>query len=153
MLFVGLATATWAQDEYRIQFTYDNAGNQTLRDRVCINCGSAKQAVDSLAVEDVVLEEDLLENAASLGNGDSTSRIVAYPNPVTNLLSVEWEADQKQVAQIVLFSGIGQQLYQKTIKSGYGNLDLNFAIYPTGRYIVSVFYTDNTKQTFHVIKK
>lgn len=151
MLFA-FGTVVWAQDEYRIQFTYDSAGNQTLRDRVCINCSTSKQAVDSLVVEDLVLEEAVLPDAV-LPQQEQVSQIVAYPNPVTELLAVEWVATEKQVAQVVLFSGIGQQLYQKTIKSSQGNLNLDFSMYPVGRYIVSVFYTDNTKQTFHVIKK
>ncbi|PWL39604.1 hypothetical protein DKG77_01865 [Flagellimonas aquimarina] len=146
-------TSTFAQSQYKIQFSYDSAGNQTLRDRVCINCNTSKEALDSTLVEDVALQEDILEDVSGLNEGDNFSNIVAYPNPVTEQLTVEWQDTQRQVAQIILFNGIGQQLFQKTIKNRQGSLGLNFGIYPAGRYMVSVFYTDNTKQTFHVIKK
>lgn len=146
-------TSTFAQSQYKIQFSYDSAGNQTLRDRVCINCNTSKEALDSTLVEDVALQEDILEDLSGLNEDDDFSNIVAYPNPVTEQLTVEWQDTQRQVAQIILFNGIGQQLYQKTVTNRQGSLGLNFGIYPAGRYMVSVFYTDNTKQTFHVIKK
>lgn len=146
-------TSAFAQSQYKIQFSYDSAGNQTLRDRVCINCNTSKEALDSTLVEDVALQEDILEDISGLNEDDDFSNIVAYPNPVTEQLTVEWQDTQRQVAQIILFNGIGQQLYQKTVTNRQGSLGLNFGIYPAGRYMVSVFYTDNTKQTFHVIKK
>lgn len=146
-------TSAFAQSQYKIQFSYDSAGNQTLRDRVCINCNTSKEALDSTLVEDVALQEDILEDLSGLNEEDDFSNIVAYPNPVTEQLTVEWQDTQRQVAQIILFNGIGQQLYQKTVTNRQGSLGLNFGIYPAGRYMVSVFYTDNTKQTFHVIKK
>lgn len=146
-------TSAFAQSQYKIQFSYDSAGNQTLRDRVCINCNTSKEALDSTLVEDVALQEDILEDVSGLNEDDDFSNIVAYPNPVTEQLTVEWQDTQRQVAQIILFNGIGQQLYQKTVTNRQGSLGLNFGIYPAGRYMVSVFYTDNTKQTFHVIKK
>ncbi len=142
-----------AQNQYKIQFSYDSAGNQTLRDRVCINCGTSKETVDSTKVEEIALQDDVLEGISGQEDENGNSNITAYPNPVTELLTVEWVDDQKQVAQIILFSGIGQQLARKTIKSRQGSLNLDFARYPQGRYIVSVFYTDQTRQTFHVIKK
>ncbi|UII77353.1 T9SS type A sorting domain-containing protein [Flagellimonas sp. HMM57] len=153
MLWIFSLTAAMAQSQYKIQFSYDSAGNQTLRDRVCVNCGTSKQALDSTLVEEVALQEDILEELSGLNEGDNFSNIVAYPNPVTEQLTVQWQDNQKQVAQIVLFNGIGQQLFQKVVQNRQGSMNLNFGIYPAGRYMVSVFYTDNTKQTFHVIKK
>lgn len=114
-----MGTALIAQDEYRVQFGYDSAGNQTLRDWVCINCGTSKvKDVDSTKVEEVALEDDILEGITNKQNNTGTSNIVAYPNPVTELLTVEWVANEKEVSQIILFSGIGQQLLQRTIKAG-----------------------------------
>ncbi len=152
ILWLFLGASLMAQNQYEIQFNYDAAGNQTSRDRVCINCGSSKEAVDSTLVEDIALEEDILDDLAGLDESGS-SRIAAYPNPVTNILTVEWLDNQKEVAQIILFSGIGRQLLQRNVTSKQGSLELDFARYPQGRYIISVFYTDKTKQTFHVLKR
>ncbi|WP_159075847.1 T9SS type A sorting domain-containing protein [Muricauda brasiliensis] len=154
LLWAFMGTALLAQDEYRVQFSYDSAGNQTLRDWVCINCGTSKEAVvDSTKVEEVALENDILEGILDKKNITGTSTIVAYPNPVTEQLTVEWVDNEKQVAQVILFSGIGQQLFQRTIKSRQGNTNIDFGIYAPGRYILSVYYTDNTNQTFHILKK
>lgn len=153
LLWAFMGTALLAQDEYRVQFSYDSAGNQTLRDWVCINCGTSKEVADSTKVEEVVLEEDILEGITDQQDNTGTSNIVAYPNPVTELLTVEWVDNEKQVAQVILFSGIGQQLFQRTIKSRQGSTGIDFSIYAPGRYILSVYYTDNTNQTFHILKK
>jgi len=135
-----------AQDEYRIQFGYDSAGNQILRDRVCINCNSAKSEVDSTAIAELDEKNDLLEDDSN------SSEIFAYPNPTTNILQVEWVADENNVVQVVVFSGDGRQLESLPIKSNWRKQDLNFSMYPTGRYIVTVLYADKTKQSFQVIK-
>nr|WP_299170380.1 T9SS type A sorting domain-containing protein [uncultured Allomuricauda sp.] len=152
-LLIFLTTAAWAQDQYEIQFTYDAAGNQTLRDRVCINCGSSKQEVqDSTSVVELDLEEDILQDA--FGDKDiEDGTVVAYPNPVSSNLSVEWIKTEKRVSHIILYSGVGQQLFRRDISSNQGNLDLYMGNYPIGRYILYVQYADNTKKTFHIIKK
>ncbi len=149
-----LLGSLWAQQQYAIQFSYDAAGNQTLRDRVCINCqGSGREpVVDSTEVVTVDLEDDILQDAL----GEETvedSRIMAYPNPVTNMLHIEWVNTEKPVAQIVLFSGIGRQLYHTDISTRQGNLDLDLTAYPPGRYILYVQYTDRSKKAFHILKK
>ncbi|MEM9361246.1 MAG: T9SS type A sorting domain-containing protein [Bacteroidota bacterium] len=149
-----LGSTTWAQNQYKIQFSYDSAGNQTLRDRVCINCGTSKEVLDSIPTEDVAIQEDLLEDLSGVDNTPETiSNIAAYPNPVTDLLTVEWRDNERRVAKVILFSGIGRQLYEKTISSRQGNTQLSFATYPTGHYILSVYYTDSTRKTFHILKK
>lgn len=154
LLWAFMGTALLAQDEYRVQFGYDSAGNQTLRDWVCINCGTSKaEVVDSTIVEEVALDDDILQGITDQQENMGTSNIVAYPNPVTELLTVEWVDNEKQVAQVILFSGIGQQLFQRTIKNRQGNTNIDFGIYAPGRYILSVYYTDNTNQTFHILKK
>lgn len=145
--------ALMAQQQYAIQFSYDAAGNQTLRNRVCVNCqGAAREPLDTTEVVTVDLEEDILQDAL----GEETvedPRIMAYPNPVTNILHVEWVNTEKPVAQMVLFSGIGRQLYQTDISTRQGNLNLDFSTYPPGRYILYVQYTDRSKKAFHILKK
>lgn len=151
LLFIMLGgSSIHAQSQYKIQFSYDTAGNQSLRDRVCVNCGSTAKAVDSTLVADVDEKSDLIEEKEDtledLG-------IVAYPNPVTDILAVEWIATKNPVQQIVVFSRVNQQLASKKIKSNQGNIGLDFSTYPAGMYIVVVFYMDKTKQSFQVIKK
>ncbi|MEK6154534.1 T9SS type A sorting domain-containing protein [Flavobacteriaceae bacterium 3-367] len=139
-----------AQSQYKISFSYDAAGNQTLRNRVCVNCNSSAKVADSTIVASV---EDqgapMREDSENFGE----SGIVIYPNPVTDILTLEWRDTRKKVAQLTLFSGIGQQLFQKSINTHQGTMGLNFSTYASGRYIVVVLYTDRSSHSFHVIKK
>ena len=145
--------STWAQDQYEIRFTYDSAGNQTLRDRVCINCGSSKQATDSIPVVEAVLEEDILKEDALEDAEIKESMLAAYPNPVTHILTVEWIASENEVKQIVLLSIVNQQLVDRSVRPGQSKMELDFANYPPGIYIVLVVYGDNSRKSFQVIKK
>ncbi len=136
-----------AQEEYKISFSYDAAGNQILRDRVCVNCNSAKTPVDSTAV--VSLDEKQEEVKE---NEETTSSIVAYPNPVTDVLQVEWVTTDNMVQKVTLFSGSGRLLQSKAVRSKDDAINLNFSGYPPGSYYVMVLYSDKTKQSFQVIK-
>jgi hypothetical protein len=150
IIFCGLSVSFGnAQEEYKISFSYDTAGNQTLRDRVCINCNSAKTPVDSTAVAalDEKLDE-LKENEETTQN----SSIIAYPNPVTDVLQVEWETTDNAIKKIMIFSGIGRRLQSKNIRSKDSGINLNFSNYPPGSYFVMVLYADKTKQSLQVIK-
>lgn len=151
---LGMIGATvLAQPQYKIQFSYDSAGNQTLRDRVCVNCETLKAAIDTTAVVNVALQDDILEEISGLDKEEATSTIVAYPNPVTDILTIEWLANENDVKQVVLFSSINQQLRSDKIRPDQRQLELSFGNYPPGMYIVLVLYADNSKQSFQVIKK
>ena len=145
LCFLAVASVT-AQNQYKINFSYDNAGNQTNRDWVCINCTTT--AVDTTKVEDIDLSD-----ISDIEEDIERSTIIAYPNPVTNLLTLDWQHNKKEVSQIVVFSGIGQQLLQRSVKSKQGSINLDFTNYQQGLYFIHVFYTDKTKKTFNVIKK
>lgn len=139
-----------AQSEYKIEFNYDTAGNQILRDRVCVNCETTlKIAVDSTLVALLDKEKDL-EEEIKKANG---TKIIAYPNPVTDVLKVEWIAAENSVKQIVLFSLDNRQLFSKKINSDVKNIDVSFYGYPPGMYMLLVIYADNAKQSLQVIKK
>lgn len=142
-----LAFLSFAQ-EYKITFSYDSAGNQIQRNRLCLTCKSYKEktATDSIVVMAETpkdIEDDLLQS----------SRITAYPNPVTDILQVEWSSTEKKVDQILLLSFDNKQLFNKKLNPKLSNLDLDFSQYPSGSYIVFVIYSDNSKQSFKVIKK
>ena len=142
LLSLFLGKSTWARDKYEIQFTYDTAGNQTLRDRVCINCGSSKQAEDTTAVVEVDLAKDISQNR--FGEKEiEDGQVMAYPNPVSGILNVEWVGLEKRVSHILLFSGEGRQLYRRDIRSNQGSLDLNMGNYPVGMFILYIQYPNN----------
>lgn len=151
LLWVFAISYANAQLQYKIAFSYDSAGNQILRDRVCINCQSSKAAVDSTKVANLDERNDLLEDDDM--EDSKNYNIMAYPNPVTDILKVEWVNVENNVKQIVVFSSGNRQILSKNIASNQGSIDLDFSIYPPGMYIVLVMYTDNSKQSFQAIKK
>lgn len=151
-LFFMFAISLGYAQEYTISFSYDDAGNQVIRDRVCLNCrefSKNETVIDTTAV--IVKTSKDLEDDDSLFNEDS--KIMAYPNPVTDILQVEWIPSEKKVDQILLFSIDNQKLFHTQVNHKLTRLDLDFSRYPTGNYIILVLYTGNTKQSFKVIKK
>lgn len=142
---------SYAQDQYKILFSYDSAGNQTSRNKICVNCSTdSVQVNDSTVVTIIDKEDELLKKEI----GDSPiSAIFAYPNPVTNVLRVAWVASDNYVQSVSLFSWSGQQLSTTKVHTTQLSTDLSFGKYPPGVYIVVVFYTDKKSESFQIIKK
>ncbi|MDG3581262.1 T9SS type A sorting domain-containing protein [Galbibacter pacificus] len=150
MIFVCLTSyAIQAQsEEYKIKFSYDSAGNQILRDRVCVNCSSAKTtAPKKELVAETPEEEEKIEET------DNRSMITAYPNPVTDLLNVMWVESENAVKQVAIYGTDGRLLFTQEINSKSGQLNMDFGRYPSGLYLLLVTYQDNHQETFKVIKK
>ena len=150
MIFVCLSPfTTLAQsEEYKIKFSYDSAGNQILRDRVCVNCSSAKTTT---AKQNLIAKTSVKEKIIEAE--DNRSMITTYPNPVTNLLNVVWTENEKVVVQIAIYSADGRVLYTQEINSLSGQLNVDFGKYSPGLYLLLVSYRDNHQETFKVIKK
>lgn len=139
-----------AQSQYEISFTYDTAGNQTNRDRVCVNCQTSARSAEAVE-EDVLSEQAISEEILEKNNIQNV--IVAYPNPVTSILNVDWENNQRKVKEIKLLSLDRRLLYQQTINKNQGTLQIDFSLFPIGAYILFATYTDNSIQSFTIIKK
>jgi len=150
MIFVCLTSFAMQgqSEEYKIKFSYDSAGNQILRDRVCVNCSGAK-AIDSKKelIAETPEEEEKIEAI------DNRSMITAYPNPVTDLLNVMWVESGNAVKQIGIYGADGRVLYTQEVNSLSGQLNMDFGKYPSGLYLLLVTYQDNSQETFKVIKK
>jgi hypothetical protein len=140
-----------AQSQYNIVFSYDGAGNQTQRSRVCINCSAKTQEVlDSIAVKPI---EEIAESPIEELAQENNNTIIAYPNPVTDYLTVEWVNDTKSVSQITVFSGNNSRVLTKILKPSHNSIELGFSGYPPGMYIALVIYSDGSKQSFQILKK
>lgn len=135
-------------EEYKIKFSYDSAGNQILRDRVCVNCSSAKTTVSKKElIAEIPEEEEKIEEV------DDRSIITAYPNPVTDLLNVVWVESGNVVKQVGIYGTDGRVLLTQEINSLSGQLNMDFSMYPSGMYLLLVTYQDSHQETFKVIKK
>lgn len=151
LLFSALVMSLGYAQDYKVTFSYDNAGNQIQRNLVCLTCGKSSETKETvtdstagIAETPKEIEDNLLEE---------NSRITAYPNPVTDILQVEWTPTEKKVDQIMLFSFDNRQLYHRQVNHKLTSLDLDFSSYPSGSYIVLVLYNNQTRQSFKVIKK
>jgi hypothetical protein len=130
----------------KIVFTYDLAGNQSKRS-LCLNCPSTtgKNAVPKEIAE--LSEEDMVK----MSERDVFS---FYPNPVKEELYIKWENTGKQhIENIQVFSINGQLLaaYENISKTYSQNI--SFQSYPTGVYVILLYYSNGEQNSIKIIKQ
>ena len=133
----------YAQDK-TIEFSYDNAGNQTER-KICVNC--------STTAASKTLTETTAEDFIPLDT-NPTDQISYYPNPVQQELYLKWELiNDKKVTAIMVFTNTGSliQSYQNT--SAVQLHTVNFSNLPLGVYLIMMQYSDGKDKTFKIIKE
>lgn len=133
-----------SQNQTKIKFSYDTAGNQTSR-ILCVNCPpeTGKQVKEIEAI----IEEDLVKI-------EGEDMISYYPNPVKEELYLKWElTNDNYVTSIQLFSLTGQVLktFQETKNTNTQNI--LFQSYPSGVYVVLVNYQSGAPKSFKIIKQ
>jgi hypothetical protein len=107
-----------------LYFSYDAAGNQVLRDVVCINCSGS---ITSLA-KNIASDEEMTV---------STESLTAFPNPVTQKLRVQWMYGKTNPLQALqLCSAAGSLLQKLPVKIAAGQTELDFSSYPPGPYLL-----------------
>ena len=123
----------YAQDK-TIEFSYDNAGNQTER-KICVNC--------STTAASKTLTETTAEDFIPLDT-NPTDQISYYPNPVQQELYLKWELiNDKKVTAIMVFTNTSAvQLHT-----------VNFSNLPLGVYLIMMQYSDGKDKTFKIIKE
>ncbi|WP_298139847.1 T9SS type A sorting domain-containing protein [Flavobacterium sp.] len=134
-----------AQNDNRIKFEYDSAGNQTRR-YVCL-CG-ARTANDSITKTDkTITDVDMIQDS-------DYEQLSYYPNPVLNELYVKWNNTTKNpIVEIQLFSMSGQLLNtQKNLAKSELNT-VNFQNYPTGIYHLILICSNGERKTLKIIKE
>jgi hypothetical protein len=144
LLVLGFSLLSNAQNQTKIKFSYDNAGNQVSR-TLCVNCPpeTGKQAKE---IEAIV--EDDLENIPG------EDMISYYPNPVKEELYVKWElTDENYVTSIQLFSLTGQVLKTFEGTKRVNTQNILFQSYPSGVYVVLLNYKSGTPKSFKIIKQ
>lgn len=134
-----------AQD--RILFSYDNAGNQIIRQLCISGCPTSKKTDEVIKEISALKEEDLQkffpEDAFSY-----------YPNPVKEELYLRWRPESNNfISSIQVYGLNGQQL---TTFSGLGkrnDLNISFQRYPAGVYGLVLTYANGEQKTIKIIKK
>lgn len=122
-LFLLFSLSVKSQNQTKIKFSYDNAGNQTSR-ILCINCppetGKQVKEIEALVDED-------------LENIPGEDMISYYPNPVKEELYLKWDlTNDNYVTSIQLFSLTGQVLKTFQGTKNRNTQNILFQSYPSG---------------------
>lgn len=127
----------------KVVFEYDIAGNQIYRG--------------------IVIElRPTIQSIMSVGDGPQTepeifgydeSKLKYYPNPVKNVLFVEWDRMHKEVQSISLYTSNHQVIKQILNLSFENQTQVHFDQLPKGTYFMVIFYQDGTKENVTIIKR
>jgi len=145
-IFIALFVINTAKGQ-TLQFTYDAAGNQIKRELVVISVNSV---LSTNNIEDTVNEEETPLPKSNSLNENSTI-IEFYPNPVVDLLNVEWSSEL-HLTQIMIFDNMGKLLQIKKVKSSTQRETFNFSTYSAGIYYIRVFDAAEQSKSYKIIK-
>ena len=133
----------------KIIFDYDSSGNQIFRG-IVIEFSRTAFMEGGYSFEKEGVEET---NRTPEKKGYSSSRLTYYPNPVRDVLNIEWDDNFKKVDYIVVNTPNGQRLVVVPNLSESISTSLDFVDLPTGVYYLTVVYMDRTEEIIKVIKK
>ena len=140
--------------QQKLVFNYDPVGNQIIRERLCLNCTQAKAQVEELKDSLNLPLTNQVKPINTLLAKENEIRISAYPNPVTDVLQVEWIEHPILVPrQIFIYSRDNRQLAQISLQKDQNLQDISFNRYPTGIYILVVVFENGQRRSFQIIKK
>lgn len=130
----------------KLVFEYDSAGNQVKR-YLCLNCSSSTAKNAPVKEIDALMDEDLLKFSPK-------DFISYYPNPVREELYLKWELiENKFVTSIHLISMSGQVLGTFEVSSSNNNQNIAFQSYPSGIYLVVLYYNNGDQKSIKIIKQ
>ncbi len=130
-LFLGLLPLAGIS-QTKLSFSYDAAGNQVLRDLLCVNC---RKAAPPTTVE-------------------ADEIFLAAPNPVTHKLRVQWVSNKDNpLMELILYTSDGRLLLRRKIDAPSGQIDLDFSKYATGMYVLRSVNKDGSASTTKIIRQ
>ncbi len=145
-----LSTGVFAQ---QLNFSYDEAGNQTKREWVCINCPLPRNAVASSSETSIPVKVEM--KLADTAKRTVVKRtIIASPNPLLENLNVNWETESGiSVKSISVFAINGMRTHEVKPSPNQNGVTLPFQQLATGMYILYITFSDQRKESIKVIKK
>jgi hypothetical protein len=130
----------------RITFSYDSAGNQIVR-TLCLGCMTSR-TVSNTPKEISVLKEDDLQKFFP------EDVISYYPNPVKEELYLKWELTEGNLVTSIQVYGLSGQLlksYSRLEKNNSQNI--HFQEFPSGTYLILLFYINGEQKSIKIIKQ
>jgi len=130
-------------------FSYDLDGNQIKREILTISGNSFHSRSSSDSSDDDENVDNTIKK--ELLNQDY-SKIDYYPNPVVDLLNIEWPIDLV-FTEIILYDNNGRILQNKKIINESTHEFFDFSSYPQGFYYINIFSNSELQKSFKIIKK
>lgn len=131
----------------KLTFSYDASGNQIERRWVCVNCLTD----DNRALAQKIASQNKIEQKIEDFNAGRIIKV--YPNPVSEILSVNWQTPEKIfLKSIEVFAMAGNRVFRATYPPGRLEAEIPFNRLPPGTYILIGFYSDSKTQSIKVIK-
>ena len=124
-----------------LNFDYDGAGNQKLRNPIYL---AQRQGRPTQPTE---AEKKYVES-------DIYSDVKYYPNPTVEILYVKWKNENEVfVDNLQLYDLNGRLIREfKDVKNSE-NIDIDFQEYPSGIYELMLVYSNQINKTLKIIKK
>ncbi len=128
-----------------IWFDYDVHGNQIKRRKIYL---AQNRGGNYIAPSEIKNEEKKFEES------DIYSDVKYFPNPVVEILNVQWINDnEKFVQNIQVFNLSGQLMGMLPIDRNYEEVEVDFRLYPSGFYELVLIYSDGNQKTLKIVKK
>jgi len=141
-----LGYSAFSQSQYDVvAFDYDTAGNQVVRELICLTCddpmGRAALNPDTITPKDFIKSTEYND-------------ISFYPNPVKEDLYIHWSNNQGNSVNSIEVNSISGQYVQSVQKlSKTDNATVSFRGLSEGIYNVTLLYSNGEKKVLKVVKK
>ncbi|MFC5282637.1 T9SS type A sorting domain-containing protein [Pedobacter alpinus] len=135
-----------------LSFQYDNAGNQIVREWICVNCPYVNSTAPTNEVLSKNSDKTLIDK--SLSDDLLGHKLSVYPNPVTEILNVKWsDNDAIYVQSIDVFTLTGVRLFHKSFSEKDRETTISFIELAAGSYLLKANYSDNKQEVVKLIKQ
>lgn len=150
LLFMLTGFISHASAQAQLTFQYDAAGNQIVRQWVCVGCTNGIASIP--AAQQAELEKSPLFKDADTDSGSRT--LTGYPNPVSETLQVKWWSDENiYVRSIEVFSLNGTKVFQDNYTKEQNYTTISFISLAPGAYLLRAIYSDGKKEILKIIKQ
>jgi hypothetical protein len=127
-----------------LSFTYDNAGNQTKRELICLGC---RKMSDQTNVKNSIADSDFIKST-------EYPQIQYFPNPVSYELQVKWTTDKTNFVSVIkIYSINGQHLKTYPNLEKNNDIKIPFSNYQEGMYNMILHYCNGEEKNFKILKK
>lgn len=94
-------------------------------------------------------EDTLLPKSNALNNNSSTIEI--FPNPVVDLVNVEWN-HELNIRELMLYDNNGKLLQLKKVHQGTTKERFDLSSYSSGMYYIRIYDNSQQSKSFKIIK-